>query len=110
MEHSHAFPPEAAIRIIWPKVDPLTKESKSRPYAEFYAHELGVDTIEGENVAYAAPVRLPDDIEPGAVLDLYVAFNGSVCATVSDKGITNLFDPLQVIVTDMMTVQRWQPK
>lgn len=97
--------PETPIRLIYPKIDPYTKQARPRSYAEFDVQGLGVESIEGQNVQGSPPVRLPDPIEPGVLLDLYVAFNGSVVASESDKGLTTLFDNPLVIVTDLLTVQ-----
>ena len=77
--------PETPIRVIYPKVDPYTKQAHSRPYCEFDVQGLGVESIEGQNVQGSPPVRLPDPIEPGVLLDLYVAFNGSVVASACDR-------------------------
>lgn len=50
--------PETPIRIIAPKVDPYTKEARTRPYAEFDVQGLGIESIEGQDVRSAPPVRL----------------------------------------------------
>lgn len=97
--------PETPIRVIYPKVDAYTKQAKSRPYSEFDVQGLGIESIEGQNVQNSPPVRLPDPIEPGVLLDLYVAFSGAVVASESDKGLTTLFDNPLVIVTELLTVQ-----
>lgn len=97
--------PETPIRLIKPKIDPYTKTSSSRTYAEFDVQGLGIEVIEGSDVTRSPPVRLPDGIEPGALIDLYVAFSGAVVASVSEKGLTSLFDTPLIIVTDLMTVQ-----
>ena len=97
--------PETAIRIIFSKVDPYTKQTKTLSYAEFDVQGLGIESIEGQDVRNSPPVRLPSPIEPGALIDLYVAFSGSVIASESDKGLASLFDTPVVIVTDLMTVQ-----
>ena len=97
--------PETPIRIIYPKVDPYSKQARCHPYCEFDVQGLGVDFIEGRNVQESPPVRLPEPIEPGVLLDLYVAFSGAVVASESDKGLTTLFDNPLVIVTDLLTVQ-----
>lgn len=97
--------PETPIRIIAPKVDPYSKQTRTRAYAEFDVQGLGLEVIEGYDVQNSPPVRLPDPVEPGMQLDLFVAFNGAVVATESEKGLTTLFDTTLVIVTDLLTVQ-----
>lgn len=97
--------PEAPIRIIAPKVDAYTKQARTRPYAEFDVQGLGIESIEGQDVRSAPPVRLPEPIEPGVLLDLYVAPSGRVVASESDKRLTPLFDTPVLIVTELLTVQ-----
>lgn len=97
--------PETAIRIIYPKVDPYTKQARAHAYAEFDVQGLGIESIEGQDVRSAPPVRLPNPIEPGALLELYVASSGGIVASESNKGLTSLFDTPVVIVTDLLTVQ-----
>lgn len=97
--------PETPIRMIYPKIDSYSKQSRTTPYAEFDVQELGIQVIEGFSILNSPPVRLPEPVEPGMLLDLYVAFHGAVVASESDKGLTTLFDTTVVIVTDLMTVQ-----
>lgn len=101
--------PETPIRIITHKVDPYSKQALTRPFAEFDVQGLGIDAIEGVNVTHSPPVRLPDPVEPGALLDLHVAFNGAIVAVESDGGLATLFDTPQVIVTDLLTIQLLHP-
>lgn len=101
--------PETPIRIIAEKVDPYTKLTRTQHYAEFDVQGLGIDSIDGCNVSHAAPVRLPSPIEPGAMLDLYVAQSGAVVASESHKRLIPLLDTPQIIVTDLLTVQLFRP-
>lgn len=96
--------PDTPIRLIKPNIDAYSK-SISRPYAEFDVQGLGIKEIEGFNIQNSPPVRLPGSIEPGALLDLHVGFNGGVEASEIEKDLTSLFETPRVIITDLMTVQ-----
>lgn len=69
--------PEAPIIINTPKVDPFTKEMRSRPYAEFSLQVLGIDCIEGYDVRDTPDIRL-SDAEPGSIYSLCVVANRRV--------------------------------
>ena len=99
------MPTEAPISITSPSVDPYSKQMRSRLYATFEVQALGITSIEGQDVSNAAPVRLPDTVEPGALLNLYVAYNGVVVAEESENMLITLFDTPTVVVTECLTVQ-----
>lgn len=73
--------PEAPIIINTPKVDPFTKEMRSRPYAEFSLQVLGIDCIEGYDVRDTPDIRL-SDAEPGSIYSLCVVAIGESCGAV----------------------------
>lgn len=98
------MPTEAPISITSPSVDPYSKQMRSRPYATFEVQALGITSIEGKDVRNAPPVRLPEKVEPGALLTLCVACNGVVVVEESDNTYT-LFDTPTVVVTEWLTVQ-----
>lgn len=96
--------PEAPIALVIPKVDPYTKQMRSRPYAEFKLQDLGIESIEGYDVRAAPPVRLPD-AEPGDMFSVCIASNGVVVVTPTEALEASLLDTPKLVITEWLTLQ-----